>query len=44
LVVCVKNPSSRIADRILLMFRAIVDVGVDDAKDLKRFATFLNIL
>jgi hypothetical protein len=26
------------------MFRAIVDVGPDDAKDLKRFATFLNIL
>jgi hypothetical protein len=26
------------------MFRAIVDVDPGDAKDLKRFATFLNIL
>jgi hypothetical protein len=44
LVVCIKNPSSGIAGRSLLMFRAIVDVDPGDAKDLKRFATFLNIL
>jgi hypothetical protein len=26
------------------MFRAVVDVGVDDAEDLKCFATFIDIM
>jgi hypothetical protein len=44
LTVCARTSSNVIVDRSLLVLRLILDVGADDAEDLKRFATFIKII